>query len=99
MNFSPGPSLSHVKISDTSVGSSDGDPVQFSKLFDVVDFVSQSEVWVSKNILAWAQNPTDNAGLIGFDQRLSRQAVPEPASLGLMTLGLTAPGATRRRRG
>jgi len=72
--------------------------VEFSQLVDVggvtdisdsATFDPQSEVWVTKNILVWATDVNETAGLEGFSQRFSQvAAVPEPSTWLLMGLGL-----------
>jgi hypothetical protein len=54
-----------------------------------VVFAPQSEIWVTKNILVWASDLTDNAYLTSFDQRFSQTPVglPEPGMLALLALG------------
>lgn len=62
---------------------------------DTADFLPQSELFVTTNILIFA-DADERAGIFGFEQRFSQVArIPEPASLGLMTLGLLL--ALRRR--
>ncbi|MGD2063162.1 MAG: PEP-CTERM sorting domain-containing protein [Nitrospirota bacterium] len=53
-------------------------------------FDPQSEIWVTKNILVWAQDSTDYAFLAGFDQRFSQVPIPEPSTWLLMGLGLAS---------
>ena len=60
-------------------------------------FPAQNEIWVTKNILVWAVDNTDSAGVFGFEQRFSK-AVPEPASFALIGIGLLGLGAMRRRQ-
>lgn len=60
-----------------------------SKISDSAAFAPQSELWVTKNILVWATDTTDSAGIFGFDQRFSQApAVPEPSTLFLLGGGL-----------
>lgn len=78
--------------------------VEFSILDSVVttslgyssNFSPQSQIFVTKNILVWAEESTDSAGLTGFDQRFSQ--IPEPATLALAGLALAGLAAVRRRK-
>lgn len=74
------------------------DDISTSKLFDSAEFAPQkNEIWVTKNILVWATDDTDSAGIQGFTQRFS-QTVPEPGTFALTMLGLAGVLATRRRK-
>jgi hypothetical protein len=80
--------------------------VEFSVLDDsltdvnnvAAGFNPRSEIWVTKNILVWATDSTDSAGIDSFNQRFSQTTVPEPASIALIVLGLAGFGVARRRR-
>ena len=68
-----------------------GDPQSsVSQLSDSAVFSPQSEIWVTKNILVWAVDPTDSAAIFGFEQRFSQEtsAVPEASTLLLLGGGL-----------
>ena len=60
----------------------------FTDLGGSVNFDPQSEIWVTKNILVWAVDSTDDAHLDGFSQRFSQVPIPEPSTWWLMGLGL-----------
>jgi hypothetical protein len=71
----------------------------FSKLTDSASFDPRREIWVTKNILVWAADDTDSAGIFGFEQRFSQTVVPEPGTFLLLGTGLAGLAAWRRRRG
>lgn len=62
-----------------------------------VSFGPVSELWVTKNILVWSVDNTDEAYLQGFSQRFAQATVPEPASYALVAIALLAAGAASRR--
>lgn len=72
------------------------DDVQTSDLSDSAAFAPQSEIWVTKNILVWATDSTDSAGISGFEQRFSQ--VPEPGTLLLFVPAMAALVGVRRRK-
>lgn len=95
--------LAIMDIEFSRLQSESGDPPipdqSFVKLSDSAGFDPQSKVWITKNILVWAVDDTDQAGLFGFEQRFSQTSVPEPASLALLGIGLFGLAASRVRKG
>lgn len=67
-----------------------------------VDFPPRKSLFVTKNVLVWASDPGETAGLFQFQQRFSQiertTSVPEPGTLALSLLALGGIGAMRRRR-
>jgi hypothetical protein len=61
------------------------DEITTFALTDSAEFLPQSEIWVSKNILVWSVDTTDTASLTQFTQRFS-QTVPEPGTLALLCI-------------
>lgn len=89
--------LDDLGVKDVQFSFADG-VGRISDLSDRADFAPQSVVYVTKNILVWATAPTDWAGILSFNQRFSQTQVPEPATLGLLGLGLAGLGFARLRK-
>ena len=77
----------HVEVS--YLDPSFGGPGLITNMNDSAVFAPQSEIWVTKNILVWASDISEDASLKGFDQRFSQSpvGVPEPGMLALLALG------------
>jgi hypothetical protein len=67
-----------------------------SKLTDSASFAPQDDIYVTKNILVWATDPTETASLTGFSQRFSQ--IPEPGTLLLFIPAMAALVGVRRRK-
>jgi hypothetical protein len=68
----------------------------FLDLFDSSTFAPQSLIFVEKTIFISGDDLGDTVSLDRFTQRFSQ--VPEPATLGLMGIGLAGLGFAKRRR-
>ena len=91
INESTGPALGLDDLGAMNVQLTPLGPPQVfdDKLSDSAAFSPQSEIWVTKNILVWANYMNGSAELTGFDERFSQISVgvPEPGMLSLLVLG------------
>jgi hypothetical protein len=72
--------------------------VQTTKTFDSAAFNPRKSIYVTKNIFVEAWDVGESARLESFEQRFSQiTAVPEPASLWVLTAGLVMMGVRRKR--
>jgi hypothetical protein len=64
-------------------------PGLIANISSYANFAPQSEVWVTNNILVWASDTTEMAGVGLFEQRFSQvpAGLPEPGMLALLALG------------
>jgi len=82
-----GPGLNDLGVNEAEFSILDNE--QTHVFSDSTTFSPQSQVWVTKNILVWAEEVTDSATLGRFDQRFSQVpvGVPEPGMLAMLALG------------
>ncbi len=69
-----------------------------NRLTDVASFAPKQQIWVTKNVLVWARDVDDAAGVFGFEQRFAQTALPEPASVALTGVALIGLFGLRRRQ-